>query len=206
MLDAGVLAELNEDDYADYGLIPGSLEGFKKDGKLYGLPRNTDIQLVYYNQKMFDDNGWKVPATYEDLIALCGDIKAAGITPMAMDGGDGWPMACFLTDIMVKVAGIDYADVVSNAVATGDFTAPEIKQATQILVDSANAGMFQTGYDSQDYGTAMNLFTNGQAAMFSIHHGGLRLPADEMEVKRSGEHPACHGHDDSHSCDPASEL
>lgn len=168
VLDAGVLAELNEDDYADYGFIPGSLEGFKKDGKLYGLPRNTDIQLVYYNQKMFDDNGWKVPATYEDLIALCGDIKAAGITPMAMDGGDGWPMACFLTDIMVKVAGIDYADVVSNAVATGDFTAPEIKQATQILVDSANAGMFQTGYDSQDYGTAMNLFTNGQAAMFSM--------------------------------------
>lgn len=136
VLDAGVLAELNEDDYADYGFIPGSLEGFKKDGKLYGLPRNTDIQLVYYNQKMFDDNGW--------------------------------PMACFLTDIMVKVAGIDYADVVSNAVATGDFTAPEIKQATQILVDSANAGMFQTGYDSQDYGTAMNLFTNGQAALFSI--------------------------------------
>lgn len=46
----------------------------------------------------------------------------------------------------------------------GDFTAPEIKQATQILVDSAAAGMFQTGYDSQDYGTTMNLFTNGQAA------------------------------------------
>lgn len=168
VLDAGVLAELNEDDYVDYGFIPGSLDGFKKDDKLYGLPRNTDIQIVYYNQKMFDDNGWKVPATYDDLIALCEDIQAAGITPMAMDGGDGWPMACFLTDIMVKVAGTEYADIVSNAVATGDFTAPEIKQATQILVDSANAGMFQTGYDSQDYGTAMNLFTNGQAAMFSM--------------------------------------
>lgn len=168
VLDAGVLAELNEDDYAEYGFIPGSLDGFKKDDKLYGLPRNTDIQIVYYNQKMFDDNGWKVPATYNDLIALCEDIQAAGITPMAMDGGDGWPMACFLTDIMVKVAGIEYADIISNAVATGDFTAPEIRQATQILVDSANAGMFQTGYDSQDYGTAMNLFTNGQAAMFSM--------------------------------------
>ena len=168
VLDAGVLAELNEDDYVDYGFIAGSLEGFKKDDKLYGLPRNTDIQIMYYNQKMFDDNGWKVPATYDELLTLCGDIRAAGITPVAMDGGDGWPMACFLTDILVKVAGVEYADIVDNAVATGDFTAPEIKQATQILVDSANAGMFQTGYDSQDYGTAMNLFTNGQAAMFSM--------------------------------------
>lgn len=89
VLDAGVLVELNEDDYVDYGFIAGSLEGFKKDGKLYGLPRNTDIQLIYYNQKMFEDNGWSVPATYDDLIALSSEIKAAGYTPIAMDGGDG---------------------------------------------------------------------------------------------------------------------
>ena len=168
VLDAGVLAELNEADYADYGFIAGSLEGFKKDGKLYGLPRNTDIMLIYYNQKMFDDNGWKVPATYDELKKLCADIKAAGITPIAMDGGDGWPMACFLTDIFVKVTGTDYADIVRNAVAAGDFSAPEMKEATQILVDSAAAGMFQVGYDSQDYGTTMNLFTNGQAAMYCM--------------------------------------
>lgn len=168
VLDAGVLAELNEEDYLDYGFIAGSLEGFKKDGKLYGLPRNTDIMLFYYNQKMFDDNGWKVPATTDELLSLCEDIQAAGITPVAMDGGDGWPMACFLTDILVKVSGISYADIVSNAVATGDFTAPEIKQATELLVQFADAGMFQVGYDSQDYGTTMNLFTNGQAAMYCM--------------------------------------
>lgn len=168
VLEAGVLAELNEADYADYGFIAGSLEGFKKDGKLYGLPRNTDIQIIYYNQKMFDDNGWEVPTTYEDLIDLCKTIKDAGITPIAMDGGDGWPMACFLTDILVKIAGTDYADIVSNAIATGDFTAPEIQQATQLLVSAADAGAFQTGYDTQDYGTAQNLFTNGQAAMFAM--------------------------------------
>lgn len=168
VLDAGVLAELNEEDYLDYGFIAGSLEGFKKDDKLYGLPRNTDIMLFYYNQKMFEDNGWKVPATTDELLTLCADIQAAGLTPVAMDGGDGWPMACFLTDILVKVSGTSYADIISNAIATGDFTAPEIKQATQILVDFANAGMFQVGYDSQDYGTTMNLFTNGQAAMYCM--------------------------------------
>lgn len=168
VLEAGVLAELNEADYADYGFVAGSLEGFKKDGKLYGLPRNTDIQIIYYNQKMFEDNGWEVPATYEDFIDLCRTIKAAGITPVAMDGGDGWPMACFLTDILVKVAGTDYADIISNAVATGDFTAPEIEKATQLLVEAADAGVFQTGYDTQDYGTTQNLFTNGQAAMYAM--------------------------------------
>ena len=166
VLEANVLAELNEADYADYKFIAGSLEGFKKDGKLYGLPRTTDVQLVYYNQKMFEDNGWTVPATYDEWLTLCATIKEAGITPVALDGCDGWPVATFLTDILVKVAGTDYADIVSNAIATGDFTAPEIKQATQILADSAAAGMFQTGFDSQDYGTTQNLFINGQAAMY----------------------------------------
>lgn len=168
VLDAGVLAELQEEDYTDYGFIAGSLDGFKKDGKLYGLPRNTDIMLIYYNQKMFEDNEWTVPATYNEMLDLCGKIKDAGIIPVAMDGGDGWPMACFLTDILVKVAGTEYADIVSRAVATGDFTAPEIQEATQILVNSASIGMFQMGYDSQDYGTTMNLFTNGQAAMYCM--------------------------------------
>lgn len=165
VLEAGVLAELNESDYADYTFVSGSLEGFKKDGKLYGLPRNTDIAAFYYNEKMFKDNGWSVPSTYEELLELAGTIHDAGIIPLAMDGGDGWPMAIYLTDLIVRINGSS-AEIISNALANADFTDPVIVQATEFLVESAQAGLFQTGYDSQDYGTAMNLFTNGQAAMF----------------------------------------
>ena len=165
VLDAGVLAELNEADYADYGFVSGSLEGFKKDGKLYGLPRNTDIMAFYYNQKMFDDNGWKIPETYEELLALADEINAKGIVPVALDGGDGWVPACYLTDLIVKINGT-HGDIVSNAIANGDFSDPVFTQAVELLARSAEEGLFQTGYDSQDYATAMNLFTNGQAAMF----------------------------------------
>lgn len=165
VLEAGVLEALNEADYADYKFLNGSLDGFKKDGKLYGLPRNTDVAGFYYNEKMFKDNGWEIPKTYDELLTLAGTIKDAGIVPLAMDGGDGWPMAIFLSDIMFKITG-DYQGMVSDAVANGDFSADELKQATQLMKDAADAGLFQNGYDSQDYGTAMNLFTNGQAAMF----------------------------------------
>ena len=165
VLEAGVLAELNEDDYKDYKFISGSLEGFKKDGKLYGLPRNTDVAGFYYNQKMFKDNGWEVPSTYDELLDLVKKIKDAGIIPLAMDGGDGWPMAVYLSDILYKLTGSDYSETVSNAVAKGDFSDANIKKATEILKKTADAGMFQKGYDAQDYATAQNLFTNGQTAM-----------------------------------------
>lgn len=166
VVGAGVLAELNADDYADYKFIEGSLNGFTYDGKLYGLPRNTDVACIFYNQKMFDDHGWKVPETYSELIGLAEQIKAEGIVPMAMDGGDGWPMAVYLSDILFKLSGEDYAGIVSDAVSSGDFSDENLQKATELLKEAADAGLFQNGYDSQDYGTAQNLFTNGQAAMF----------------------------------------
>lgn len=166
VLDAGVLAELNEDDYKDYGFISGSLDGFKKDGKLYGLPRNTDVAGFYYNEKMFKENGWTVPKTYDELLELAKKINDKGIIPLAMDGGDGWPMAVYLSDILYKLTGSDYSSTVSDAIKKGDFSDANIKKATELLKQTADAKMFQKGYDSQDYGTAQNLFTNGQAAMF----------------------------------------
>ena len=166
VLDAGVLAELNEDDYKDYGFISGSLDGFKKDGKLYGLPRNTDVAGFYYNEKMFKEKGWTVPKTYDELLELAKKINDKGIIPLAMDGGDGWPMAVYLSDILYKLTGSDYSSTVSDAIKKGDFSDANIKKATEILKQTADAKMFQKGYDSQDYGTAQNLFTNGQAAMF----------------------------------------
>lgn len=166
VVDAGVLIELDSADYEDYKFVEGSLDGFTYDGKLYGLPRNTDVACIFYNQKMFEDNNWEVPSTYDELLALADKINGEGIVPIAMDGGDGWPMAVYLSDVLYKLTGSDYSGIVSDAIANGDFSDENLKKATELLKDAADAKLFQNGYDSQDYGTAMNLFTNGQAAMF----------------------------------------
>ena len=133
VVDAGVLAELNQSDYTDYKFVEGSLDGYTYDGKLYGLPRNTDVQCIYYNKKIFDDNNWEVPETYDELIELAGKITAKKIIPMAMDGGDGWPMAVYLSDVLYKLTGSDYSEVVSNAIKNGDFTDENIRKATELL-------------------------------------------------------------------------
>ena len=75
-------------------------------------------------------------------------------------------MAVYLSDILFKLTGSDYSQTVSDAIANKDFSDPNIKKAVELLKKSADAGLFQKGYDSQDYATAQNLFTNGQAAMY----------------------------------------
>lgn len=91
---------------------------------------------------MFEDNGWEVPTTYDELLTLAGEIKDKDIVPLAMDGGDGWPMAVYLSDILFKLTGSDYSDVVSNAISTGDFSDENLKKATELLKESADAGLF----------------------------------------------------------------
>lgn len=165
IIDAGVLEELNEADYAEYGFLQGSLEGFKKDGKLYGLPGNTDTLGFYYNQKMFEEHGWEVPTTYDELLTLAGKINEEGIIPLAFDGGDGWPLVTYLSNLLMRIHG-DYRELMGNAIATGDFSDPDIVKAVEVMKETVDAGLFQPGFDTQDYATAKNLFTNGQSAMF----------------------------------------
>lgn len=178
VLEAGVLAELDESDYQDYGFLEGSLEGFKREGRLYGLPRNTDIGCFYYNKKLFDENGWQVPQTYEELLELAGKIRGKGLVPVAMDGLDGWPLADYFSNIVYKLNG-DYRDLIGNAVKNGDFSDPVFHRAMQLVRDANDAGMFQEGYASQDYGTAMNLFTSGKAAMFYLGSWESSMALDE---------------------------
>ncbi|HEX3078110.1 MAG TPA: extracellular solute-binding protein [Lachnospiraceae bacterium] len=165
VIDAGLLAELNKDDYKDYGFIDGSLEGFSKDGKLYGLPRNTDVMAFYYNKALFEKNGWEVPQTYADLIALAGPIKDAGLIPISMDGADKWPLSIYMHDLVTKLEG-DFKTQYRESIANGDFSSPSYKKAAELLQEAVNAGLFQSGFETTDYGTALNLFANGQAAMY----------------------------------------
>ncbi|MBO5460276.1 MAG: carbohydrate ABC transporter substrate-binding protein, partial [Ruminococcus sp.] len=59
---------------------------------LYGLQiwHNSPEYVMVYNKSLFEENGWEVPATYDELLDLCGKIAAEDITPWFMPGADGW--------------------------------------------------------------------------------------------------------------------
>lgn len=179
VIDAGLLAELNKDDYKDYGFIEGSLDGFSKDGKLYGLPRNTDVMAFYYNKALFEQNGWEVPKTYADLVALADKINAAGLIPVSMDGADKWPLSIYIHDLVAKLVGPDNNAMVKASVQNGDFSDASYKKASELLQQAVNAGLFQSGFETTDYGTARNLFANGQAAMYYMGSWEMSMATNE---------------------------
>lgn len=144
VLDAGVLAELNQDDYKDYGFISGSLDGFYERRKtLWTSKKHRRSRILLQSENVRRQRLGSSDYIHDELLTLAGEIKDKDIVPLAMDGGDGWPMAVYLSDILFKLTGSDYSDVVSNAISTSDFSDENLKKATELLKESADAGLFQ---------------------------------------------------------------
>jgi len=69
-IDKGALYPIS--DLADQSFIdkfyPFLLEPFKKNGKLYGLPKDWSMLALFYNKKLFEQAGLtKPPETWEEL-------------------------------------------------------------------------------------------------------------------------------------------
>lgn len=166
VIDEGILAELNADDYADYDFLEGSLEGFSKDGKLYGLARNTDVMGFYYNKAIFEECSISVPSTYDEYLAAIDTLKESDYIPVAFDGSDKWPMSIYINDLYQKIVGTDTYTQVYDAVNDGDYSNEAWSEAIDLTMQAVDAGAFQSGFETTDYGTSLNLFTNGQAGMY----------------------------------------
>ncbi len=80
------------------------------DGFMYSLPLSKSTEVLYYNKDFFDAHDLKVPATWDEMEALCAQIKA--IEPMSIPLGYDSESNWFIT--MCEQYGSDYTS------ATGD--------------------------------------------------------------------------------------
>lgn len=99
-----------------------------KDGQkaLYAFPYKIDVKsLVWYVPENFEDAGYEVPKTMEELKALTDKIVADGGTPwcigLGSGGATGWPATDWVEDMMLRTQPADtYDKWVSNAIPFND--------------------------------------------------------------------------------------
>jgi len=101
---------------------------------LYGFFYKVDVKsLVWYNPENFEDAGYDVPQTMEQLIALSEQIVADGGTPwcigLGSGGATGWPATDWVEDMMLRTQPPEVYDAwVSNELP---FDAPEVVNAIE---------------------------------------------------------------------------
>ena len=93
---------------------------------LFGFFFKVDVKsLVWYNPENFEDAGYEIPETMEELMALSDQIVADGETPwcigLGSGGATGWPATDWVEDMMLRTQPADvYDQWVSNEIPFDD--------------------------------------------------------------------------------------
>ena len=124
--------EANVDEYWDeswkaYGTV---------DGTFYAAPLGANAKsFVWYSPKAFEDAGYEVPTTWDEMIELSDKIAESGAKPWCagIGSGDatGWPATDWLEDVVLRTAGPDvYDQWVAHEIPFND---PQIAEALDIV-------------------------------------------------------------------------
>ncbi|MCR8723949.1 ABC transporter substrate-binding protein [Frigidibacter sp. ROC022] len=126
-LDDSVASWLKENYAAGESWVSlSSAEGPDGTRHLYGFPFKADLKsLVWYSPENFEDAGYEVPQTMEELKALTEQMAADGVTPwcigLGSGGATGWPATDWVEDLMLRLnTPQDYDDWVSNKLKFDD--------------------------------------------------------------------------------------
>lgn len=87
-------------DLSGYGFLDNYstflLNDLDVNGRIYLLPSGYTVAGIFYNKTILQENGWAVPKSFEELVALAPEIEKAGYQPFAnaMDL-EGYPFNYF---------------------------------------------------------------------------------------------------------------
>jgi len=143
------------------------------DGSLYMIPLEYGIEVFWYNKALFKQAGVEVPASLDDFPAACKKLADSGVTPIALDGLDGWTLERYVAYQPFRMEGEEYIKSLKKAEST--FADEPGRKMAQWLHDLGSSGAFQEGFSSVGYADAQSLFTSGKAAMYNI--GTWELPS-----------------------------
>jgi alpha-glucoside transport system substrate-binding protein len=150
-------------DWKNYGTV---------DGVFYAAPLGANVKsFVWYSPKTFADNGWSIPTTWAELLALSDQIAAeSDVQPwcVGVESGvaTGWAATDWMEDLMLRFQSAEtYDRWVSNDLA---FNSPEvlevINEADKILRNPTYVGNVQA-IATTSFATAGSGLVDGTCGM-----------------------------------------
>ncbi|WP_072315170.1 ABC transporter substrate-binding protein [Agrococcus sp. Marseille-P2731] len=169
------------------------------DGTFYAAPLMASVKgMVWYSPSVFEENGWEIPTTLDELDELTATVADSDVTPWCVGFGSGeatgWPGTDWLEDYVLRTAGADvYDQWVTHEIP---FDAPEIVTALDRVgdliknPDYVNGGIGDVStISSTDFGEAGLPVLDGQCAMHhqATFYEGFFNPEGDVNVAEDGD-------------------
>jgi raffinose/stachyose/melibiose transport system substrate-binding protein len=187
MFEQGFLADvtdivdgaITEDGEAAFG--PVARSGWVSDdgASIYCIPMASVLHGFFYNEVMFEENGWAVPETTDEFLALLQEIEDSGVTPLALGTSDGWTnwTMGFHSNAPNWYGGEEGRQaLIAGEVALTD---PQFVEPVEFVL--AWEPFLPDGYASIGYADTQQLFPLGSAAIFPAGSWDIPLFQGEEE-------------------------
>ena len=144
----------------------GVLDLLSYNGEVYGIPTQQTMGLMFYNKRIFEENGLTVPTTYEEFLNICKTLKEKGITPisMASTAADAWLVSQYIQELSNGIAGYDLFNSLYEG--KGAWNDPAFVEAAKLFQDEVNAGYYEDGFTGVTGDEAREFFRMGMTAMY----------------------------------------
>ncbi len=172
-LDAEILQDVSDykgisDIKESYITMDENLEFVPTDGT-YGLPYMANGAGILYNKDLFQERGWTVPQTWDEMISLCKQIQSEGVLPFYMGYKDTWTT---MSPWNAAASTLTDADVCRKVNRGETNFATEYKEvAEQMKTLLAYGPADPVAYS---YNDACTSFAKGESAMYMI--GSYAVP------------------------------
>lgn len=163
---------LDSTAYAPYG-----------DGVPYFAPTSAAPNGLFYNRTLFEQNGWEVPATWDDFFALGDAAKEKGIALFTFQGIYPSYLEVMIPSQIVSALGVDgLTDIYSYK--EGSFDRPEIVEILTNVQRIATEGYLLEGTLSMNH-------TQSQSEMMMDR--ALFIPCGSYIVAEMADAPRTEG-------------
>jgi raffinose/stachyose/melibiose transport system substrate-binding protein len=162
-----------------------TLDAYRTDGKLYGVPIDQDAKFMVYNKALFAKAGVTgTPATWPEFTAMLDKIKAAGIVPIAYGSQLPWATAHYVGDLNAKCVPMDVREADYRLTASADklFTDPGYVEALTHYQEFLTKGWFNKFPNALTHAVARASFYAGREALMYqelVEFG--RVPGTKLE-------------------------
>ena len=134
-----------------------------EEQSLYAVPTQMHrSNWLWYNKKIFDENGLTPPTTLEEFKTVGDALLAKGITPLAI-GGQNWQEAALFDSVLVAVGGPEFY---RKAIVEQDADALSGPIMLKAFEEFRSFGKYiDANYPGRDWNIATQMVMNGTAAM-----------------------------------------
>ncbi|MDL2206483.1 extracellular solute-binding protein [Eubacteriales bacterium OttesenSCG-928-N13] len=169
-VNAGILQDLTpymepiKDKWMDAAIAQATYQD-----KIWAVPvENVSVAMLFYNKKVFEENGLTPPTTLAELEAVADALLEKGIAPFSLANKTMWTGSMWYMYLVDRTAGNAVFSDAANRTNGGSFENPAFTDAGNTLQDMVKKNYFINGFNGldEDSGQSRQMLYAGRAGMY----------------------------------------